>query len=164
MKRNLFRATERILVDAGYRQAYTPREDVPVIRVEESKLAKIRKRQKIRPEAVRTKKVQQQPGLTEVELLRLLQEHGIGRPATYAGIIAALLQRKYVIQGDDGVLHVTERGKQVCAFLTAEYPRVFSPDFTSRMEARLDAIENGKTSYQNVVETLWQQLQRKGEV
>lgn len=156
------KATEKILIDAGFRQAYTPpQDDVPVIHKHQSKLAKLKKRQRVKPRAVHVRKVQPSTaGMTEVDLLRALQEHGIGRPATYAGIVAALLNRDYVTQGEGGVLQVTKRGAQVYAFLSAEYPQIFSLEFTTQMEQELDAIARGQRSYQSVLSTFWEQIQQ----
>jgi DNA topoisomerase I len=156
--------TEKILLEAGFRQAYTPppkAEDPPVIRAEQSRLKKLRKRQRVKPQAVQVQRqvTPPEPGLSEVELLRTLQAHGIGRPATYAGILDLLLQREYVTQDANGELHVTERGRQVCEFLTETYPHIFAPAYTARMEAALDAIAAGKRSYRAVLSEFWAELQ-----
>ena len=162
---NPIKATEKILLDPGFRQAYTPpqaADDVPVIHVEESRLTKLKKRQRVKPRAVQVRRKTAPPvGLTEVELLRTLQAHGIGRPSTYAGIVAILLRRKYVTLEAGGELRITTRGEQVCDFLTRRYPQIFAPDFTAQMEAELDAIAAGKRSYRNVLSDFWARLQIK---
>ena len=156
--------TEKILLEAGFRQAYTPPpksdDDVPVIQSEQSRLKKLRKRQRVKPHAVRVQRqvTPPEPGLSEVELLRSLQAHGMGRPATYAGIVDLLLQRDYVTQAADTELRVTERGRQVCEFLTETYPHIFAPAYTARMEAALDAIAAGKRSYRAVLSEFWREL------
>lgn len=159
------KATEKILLDPGFRQAYTPpqaADDLPLIAPEESRLTKLKKRQRVKPKAVQVRrKVKPPVGMTEVELLRTLQAQGIGRPSTYAGIVAMLLRRKYVTQEAGGELRSTARGELVCDFLTQTYPQIFAPDFTAQMEAELDALAAGKRSYQNVLSDFWARLQIK---
>ncbi len=164
-------ASEKILLEPGFRQVYTPppkADELPVpkgqtlIRAEESCLTKLKKRQRVKPRAVRVRKAAPPTGLTEIELLRILQEHGIGRPATYAGIVEMLIKRAYVTQDENGELHITKRGKQVCKFLTETYPHIFAPTYTARMERALDAIATGKSSYQAVLSGFWDELNKKG--
>jgi len=161
-----FQKTEKILLEPGFRQAYIPPQNaddvVPVIQAEQSQLRKLRKRQRVKPQTVRVQRqvIPPEPGLSEVELLRSLQIHGIGRPATYAGILDLLLQRAYVIQEVNGELRVTERGRQVCEFLSETYPQIFDPTYTARMEAALDAIAAGKRSYRAVLNAFWRELHR----
>ena len=126
-------AREKIVLEAGFRQAYTPSakaDELSVIRVEESRLKNLKKRQRVTPHQVRIRKEIPPQGLTEAELLRMLHFHGIGRPATYAGIVETLLRRAYVVHGEDGTLQVTERGQQVCDFLVQNYPEIFSPAYS----------------------------------
>jgi DNA topoisomerase-1 len=165
MKKNIT-ATEKILLDPGFRQIYTPRpkaDDVPVIRAEQARLKKLRKRQRVKPQTVRVarKVIPPEPGMREVELLCTLQTHGIGRPATYAGIVDLLLQREYITRETTGELRVTARGRQVCEYLTDNYPQIFDPAYTARLEAALDDIATGKRSYQAVLAEFWPQIQEK---
>ena len=161
-----FTISEKILLEPGFRQAYapSPKADEPsVIRAEQSRLMKLRKRQRVKPQAVRVQHqvIPPEPGLSEVELLRILRAHGIGRPATYSGIVDLLLKRAYVIQETNGELRVTVRGKRVCEFLTETYPHIFAPAYTARMEAALDAIAAGKRSYGAVLSEFWAELSKK---
>jgi DNA topoisomerase IA len=70
---------------------------------------------------------------------RALREQGIGRPATYAGIVETLLsRRKYAERSPEGTLRLTKRGRAVLDFLTGRYPALFAPGFTAEAEQLLD--------------------------
>ncbi|MCH7626680.1 MAG: type I DNA topoisomerase, partial [Chloroflexi bacterium] len=58
------------------------------------------------------------PQYNESSLIRTLEEEGIGRPSTYAPIIATIVDRDYV-QKDQGRLRPTKLGKAVTKLLTA---------------------------------------------
>ena len=86
-------------------------------------------------------------------LIKAMKDAGIGRPSTYSRTVDKLEERKYVVL-EDGALVPTDRGRAVwtqAAPLYAEEGReeddaaieLFSPEFTARMEERLDAIAQG---------------------
>jgi DNA topoisomerase IA len=86
-------------------------------------------------------------------LIRAMKEAGIGRPSTYSRTVEKLEERKYVVL-EEGALVPTDRGRAVwleAAPLYAEEGgdgdgtvELFSPEFTARMEERLDAIARGE--------------------
>jgi len=154
-------ATERIVLDPGYRRAYQSPESMPVVEQKDSRLSKLRRGQRVQPRRVLVQQHTPPKGLSEAELIRLLRARGIGRPSTYAAIVATLLRREYVQQDNDGHLLPTARGREACNFLTQHYPRLFDPDFTARLEAQLDAVAAGQASYQAVVRSVWDLLQNK---
>lgn len=88
------------------------------------------------------RKTQPPPRYTEATLVRELEKKGVGRPSTYATIVSILLKRKYVIK-KKGFLVPTELGVKTCSFLRELLGEEFlSPEFTSRVEERLDEIES----------------------
>ena len=147
---------ERVLVEPGYRQAYKPaQEDIPMETHESSRLSALKKGQRVRAQ-VSTRHAALERGITEAELLRLMEAKGVGRPSTYAGIVAELVRRKYVKA--NGRLRSTERGRQVWAYLAEHYSYLFSPVFTARLERSLDGIASGERPYLEVLDELWQLL------
>ncbi|MBV5298231.1 MAG: type IA DNA topoisomerase, partial [Rhodoferax sp.] len=117
------KVSERELLSAGYRRAYTPVSDgmVEPLAPGTSSLAKLERGQRVKPKRIRT----QRKGMSEAGLIAALQKNGIGRPATYALIIESLIQRKYA-ETVSGNLTITPRGKAVLEFLVSRYPRLFS--------------------------------------
>ena len=82
------------------------------------------------------------PRFTEGTLVRELEERGIGRPSTYASILSAVQQRRYVTK-EKGKLAPSELGSAVTDRLVSHFRDVMDPKFTARMEESLDKIEEG---------------------
>jgi len=155
------KVVERVLVEPGYRHVYKPAgEDVPVESHETSRLSALKKGQRVRAR-VSTRHAALERGMTEAELLRLMEEKGVGRPSTYAGIVAELVRRKYVRA--NGRLRSTGRGRRVWAFLAEHYSYLFSPSFTAHLERSLDGIASGEASYFDVLGELWDRLPEQKE-
>jgi len=150
------KVVEHILVEPGYRQAYKPaQEDVPMETHESSRLSGLKKGQRVQTK-VRTRHTALERGITEAELLRLMEAKGVGRPSTYAGIVAELVRRKYVQA--NGRLRSTDRGRQVWAYLAEHHSHLFSPEFTARLERSLDGIASGDRFYLDVLKELLELL------
>ncbi|MBC7339877.1 MAG: type I DNA topoisomerase [Firmicutes bacterium] len=94
------------------------------------------------------------PRYTEATLVKALEEKGIGRPSTYAPILAILQEREYV-RREGGRLVPTELGTVVVDLLREHFPDVVDVDFTARVEERLDQVEEGTVSWQDVVRDFW---------
>ena len=138
--------SERELLDPGYRRAYTPPKNMEHVTSGESRLADLKRGQRIKPKKIRVR----EHGMTEADLIALLQKNGIGRPATYALIMETLIQRRYV-ENAGGNLVITPRGRAVLEFLVSRYPQLFSVEFTAKMEETLDEIASRKYSYAHVL-------------
>ncbi len=87
---------------------------------------------------------------TDASLVKALEEKGIGRPSTYAPIIATLTGRDY-IRRDGGSLVPTELGMLVTDILVKHFQRILDFEFTANMEEELDQIEEGQVGWENVV-------------
>lgn len=87
---------------------------------------------------------------SEAGLVKELEKRGIGRPSTYASIIATLEKRGYVDK-ENRSLKPTDTGEVVSTFLETEFKKYISDSFTAKMEDELDEIADGKGGY---VETL----------
>jgi DNA topoisomerase-1 len=90
------------------------------------------------------------PRYTEASLVRTLEEYGIGRPSTYAPILATIQQRGYV-QREGKRLLPTETGFLVNDLLVEHFPIVMDYGFTAEVEGRLDEIAAGKRAWVPVV-------------
>jgi DNA topoisomerase IA len=160
-------AIDRWLIDPGFRRVYQPHPkttSIPSVLPEGISLAKLKKGDHIKPRQVRVRcEKNLQPGITEGTLIHAMQTHGIGRPSTYASTIKTLIDRGYVTRGEQGELASTLLGRQVCNFLIHRFPELFSIGFTAQMEAKLDAITEGRTSYAEVLQLFWKKLPRQKE-
>jgi DNA topoisomerase-1 len=87
---------------------------------------------------------------SEATLIKELEEKGIGRPSTYATILATIKEKEYV-RLEKGKFFPTELGCLVNDLLVVNFPDVFYIEFTAQMEENLDHIEEGEKEW---VETL----------
>jgi len=87
---------------------------------------------------------------TEAMLVRALEEKGIGRPSTYASIVNTIQTRKYVHR-EKGRLVPTELGETVNGLLIESFPEVLDVEFTAALEEQLDAVEDGRGDWQDLL-------------
>jgi DNA topoisomerase-1 len=106
------------------------------------------------------------PRYSEASLVKALEEHGIGRPSTYASIIQVLQNREYVFL-DSRRFKPSDVGRAVSKFLTAHFTRYVDYDFTAKMEDELDAVSRGEEAWVPLMERFWlpfkQQVDEKTE-
>ncbi|MFM7396545.1 MAG: DNA topoisomerase I [Gammaproteobacteria bacterium] len=95
------------------------------------------------------------PRYSEASLVKALEEHGIGRPSTYASIISTLKDREYVDM--DGRRFIpTDIGKIVNNFLSSNFGEYVDYGFTAAMEDELDAISRGEEAWTDPLQKFWQ--------
>jgi DNA topoisomerase-1 len=94
------------------------------------------------------------PRYSEASLVKALEEHGIGRPSTYASIISTLKDREYVEMVNRRFVP-TDIGKIVNRFLTQHFHRYVEYGFTARMEDELDAISRGEEDWIPLLRKFW---------
>jgi DNA topoisomerase-1 len=100
------------------------------------------------------------PRYTEASLVKSLEEHGIGRPSTYASIIATLKNREYV-ELNNKRFHATDIGMVVSRFLTNYFTQYVDYDFTARLEDELDAVSRGEKTWIPVLEEFWTPFKKR---
>ncbi len=86
------------------------------------------------------------PRFTEASLVKEMEENGIGRPSTYATILATLQNREYV-EKTEGKFLPTELGMTVTDLLVGHFGDIVDVTYTARMEEELDQIEEGELDY-----------------
>jgi DNA topoisomerase-1 len=91
------------------------------------------------------------PRFTQATLIKELEEKGIGRPSTYAAIMASILNREYVEEDESKRMRPTSLGRVVSDLLVAAFPDIVEVGFTASLEVELDGVEEGR---ENWVKTL----------
>ena len=91
---------------------------------------------------------------TEASLIKTLEQNGIGRPSTYATILATIQEREYVSKVK-GSLHPTELGKTVNDQLIRHFNDIINVDFTARMEEELDEVGSRKREWVDVLKDFY---------
>ncbi len=99
------------------------------------------------------------PRYNEATLVKALEEHGIGRPSTYAPIISTIQTRGYV-ERVDRRLQPTELGTLVCDLLIKHFPDVMDVGFTAQMEEELDLIASGEKERVPVLREFYQPFEK----
>ena len=94
------------------------------------------------------------PRFTEASLVKTLEEYGIGRPSTYANIIATLKNREYV-EMDAKRFIPTDIGRIVNGFLTEHFTQYVDYDFTARLEDDLDEVSLGHKDWVPLLDDFW---------
>jgi len=96
----------------------------------------------------------------EASLIKKLESLGIGRPSTYAPTITILQTRKY-IEIEKKRIHPTEVAFTVVEMLEEYFPEIVDSSFTSRMEAELDEIDEGKMDWQKLLREFYDPFMQK---
>ena len=98
---------------------------------------------------------------TEASLIKRLEELGIGRPSTYASIIATILDREYA-RKQGSALIPTWRAFSVVGLLEQHFTDYVDYEFTARMESDLDAIASGDQEMVPYLESFYKGNGRPG--
>ena len=99
------------------------------------------------------------PRFSEASLVKELEENGIGRPSTYASIIATIEARDYM-EKREGKLYPTELGFLVTDLLVEHFQDIMNVEYTAAMEAELDEIEEGKDNLLNTLNQFWKKFEK----
>ncbi|MCF6251195.1 MAG: type I DNA topoisomerase [Methylococcaceae bacterium] len=94
------------------------------------------------------------PRYGEASLVKALEEHGIGRPSTYATIISTLQNREYVTL-ETKRFYPTDVGRIVTKFLTEHFTKYVDYDFTANLEDDLDAVARGEKDWVPLMHDFW---------
>ncbi len=87
---------------------------------------------------------------TDASLVKVMEDKGIGRPSTYASIIAVLNKRKYV-EKDGKYMKPTEVAYKITDMLVLYFPDIMDVGFTAKMEYDLDKIETGGFDWRKII-------------
>ena len=153
---NLFRANGSILVEPGFMAVYKEGQDDNKDDEGDRLLPEIAEGDVISLDELRPEQhfTEPPPRFTEASLVKTLEEYGIGRPSTYASIIATLKNREYV-EMDAKRFIPTDIGRIVNGFLTDHFTQYVDYDFTARLEDDLDAVSLGEKDWVPLLDNFW---------
>jgi DNA topoisomerase-1 len=103
------------------------------------------------------------PRFTEATLIRALEEHGIGRPSTYAATISTIMDRGYV-RVEDRRLRPELIGEIVTDLLVEHFGDYVDLAFTARMETELDEIARGERQWVPLLRAFYEPLRDRVEL
>jgi DNA topoisomerase I len=155
-QRHLLRANGSTLVKPGYIAVYQEGRDDNVNEDDDHVLPPMQQGETVTLTALHSEQhfTEPPPRYTEASLVKALEEHGIGRPSTYASIISTLRDREYV-EIDNRRFTATDIGKIVCRFLTDHFHKYVEYSFTADMEDELDAVSRGEEPWTTPLEKFW---------
>lgn len=92
---------------------------------------------------------------TEASLIKYLETRGIGRPSTYAAMVAKIRQRAFVETVARRYLSPTPKGERVDAELRAFFAPIIQENFTAQLETRLDNIAAREEQWRDFLAEFW---------
>ncbi len=151
-----FRATGSTVVHSGFMAVYQEGVDDKKGDDDERLLPPLAVGQQVELRGIRSEQhfTEPPPRYTEASLVKTLEEHGIGRPSTYASIISTLQQREYA-ELEKRRFRPTDVGRVVNKFLTQHFTKYVDYDFTANLEDELDAISRGEKKWVPVMRDFW---------
>jgi DNA topoisomerase-1 len=151
-----FRANGSVLVEPGFIAVYQEGRDDSTDDDSDKLLPEIAEGDVIKLDLLRPEQhfTEPPPRFTEASLVKALEEYGIGRPSTYASIIATLKNREYV-EMDGKRFLPTDIGRIVNGFLTDHFTQYVDYDFTAKLEDDLDAVSLGEKDWVPLLDEFW---------
>ncbi len=146
-----FKAGTSSIIFDGFLKLYSEEDDDAKKSIPEMKKGDVLKRNKINPKQHFT---QPPPRYSEASLVKALEEHGIGRPSTYAPIITKIQTKGYV-EKIEKALAPTLLGRTVSKQLVEHFKEVMDYDFTASMENQLDEIADKKAKSEKVLKDFY---------
>ena len=151
-----FRATGSTLVKPGFITVYQEDQDDAKDSGEGRRLPELKQGEVLELAKIMADQhfTEPPPRYTEASLVKALEEHGIGRPSTYASIIS-VLKKKYVEM--DGKRFIPKDvARVVIRFLTEHFTQYVDYGFTAQLEDDLDEISRGERDWQTLLLEFWE--------
>ncbi len=154
---NIFRATGSTITNPGFMALYLEGiDDAKAGDGDEKMLPPLEQGETLQLKAIHTGQhfTEPPPRFSEASLVKALEEHGIGRPSTYASIISTLQGRGYT-ELDKKRFIPTDVGRVVNKFLTAYFTKYVDYNFTAKLEDELDEVSRGEKEWVPLLEQFW---------
>ncbi len=151
------RATGQVVKFEGFLKLYSESKDDETEDDENKRLPAMAAGEKVSKREIKATQhfTEPPPRYSEASLVKRMEELGIGRPSTYASILAVLKDREYVLL-DKKRLHATDKGMLVTAFLESFFSKYVEFDFTAGLEEELDRVSNHEIDWKEVLRRFWQ--------
>ncbi len=145
-KKYMFRANGQSMLFDGWLKLYPES-------VKEEMLPEIKKEDQLDCTELKPEQHFTQPPArySDATLVKVLEEHGIGRPSTYAPTIATIEARKYVERDDNKRLKPLDIAMVVNDLLVKHFGDILNYEFTAKMEQDLDHIAEGEKEWQPII-------------
>ena len=155
------RASGSKLIFDGYQKVYSPNLDED----KDKLLPELSEGEELEAKEVTSEQKFTEPPsrFTEASLVKDLEDKNIGRPSTYAPIIATLLERKY-INREKKTLVPTDLGFLVTDLMEQYFKEIVDAGFTAEMEDKLDDIEAKDLNWKQVVRDFYGPFKEELEV
>ena len=143
--------TSKVVFD-GFLKVYNESDE----ELDQSKIPDLAQGDVVKLEKINPKQhfTQPPPRFTEASLVKNLEEHGIGRPSTYAPIISKIQQKGYV-EKLEKALAPTLLGRTLCKQLMQYFTDIMDYQFTAQMETKLDDIAEEKAVWVDVLKDFY---------
>lgn len=154
--RGMFRASGSVIVFDGYMKLYPDASKetlLPVLREQDAvALSTLTPTQHFTEPPAR---------YSDALLVKTLEEHGIGRPSTYAPTISTIIDRGYVERDENKKLAPTDIAFVVNDLLVEHFPNIVDKKFTANMEEDLDRVEEGTREWVPLVREFFEPFQKR---
>lgn len=140
----VFRATGTVIQSLGYLTLYNDQEESDNDKI----LPKVKEGEVLNNEGLTLKECFTKPKAryTGATLVKKLESLGIGRPSTYATILAKLEDRDYIAYHGKAV-QSTAKAESLVNVVMKLYPEGFDYNYTAKMEEHLDKISNNQENH-----------------
>lgn len=155
--KNQFRATGSVIADPGYMRVYQEGSDEkPEELGDEHLLPHLEEGDEVKLHEITCNQhfTEPPPRYSEATLIKALEEHGIGRPSTYAAIVSTLQTREYVLL-ENKRFRPTDIGRVVSKFLNSYFTKYVDYGFTAQLEDELDEVSRGEKEWIPLLEQFW---------
>ncbi|MDR2676711.1 MAG: type I DNA topoisomerase [Endomicrobium sp.] len=152
----LFKASESMLIFDGFFKVYNISNKKKELKIPHLRNGEVLKFIKVISQQHFTEPLAH---YNEASLIKSLEDHGIGRPSTYAPIIKTILNKLYV-RLDNKKFIPTNLGIVVNNILKNYFKDIINIEFTANIENKLDKIAEGKIVWQNVLKDFYRSFKK----
>ena len=156
-KEYIVRATGQVIKFDGFRKLYIETKDEDSQNDDSAQLPSLEEGDSLEKQTINAdqKFTQPPPRFTEANLIRFLEEQGIGRPSTWATIVGTIEKRQYVDR-EKSRFKPTPTGTAVSDLLTKHISSIMDTGFTAGIETKLDSIADGDQNWINMLKEFFE--------